>query len=49
MVENLAIFDFALDNDDMVPIATLELGQSSFFTHRDPAIVKWMNERTLDI
>ena len=49
MVENLAIFDFALDEDDMARIATLELGQSSFFSHRDPAIVKWMSERTLDI
>lgn len=49
MVENLAIFDFALDEDDMARIATLETGQSSFFSHRDPAIVKWMSERTLDI
>ncbi|MET2467013.1 aldo/keto reductase, partial [Ralstonia sp. SM1864_UCD524_TZ4] len=22
---------------------------SSFFSHRDPAIVKWMSERKLDI
>lgn len=49
MVENLAIFDFALDDDDMARIATLETGQSSFFSHRDPAIVKWMSERQLDI
>lgn len=49
MTENLAIFDFALDEDDMARIATLETGQSCFFSHRDPAIVKWMSERTLDI
>lgn len=49
MTENLAIFDFALDEDDMARIATLETGQSRFFSHRDPAIVKWMSERTLDI
>lgn len=49
MAENLAIFDFALDEDDMARIATLETGQSSFFSHRDPAIVKWISERTLDI
>lgn len=49
MVENLAIFDFALDEDDMARIATLEAGQSSFFSHRNPAIVKWMSERQLDI
>ncbi|OGB72823.1 MAG: 2,5-diketo-D-gluconic acid reductase [Burkholderiales bacterium RIFOXYC12_FULL_65_23] len=49
MTENLAIFGFALDEDDMARIATLETGQSRFFSHRDPAIVKWMSERTLDI
>jgi len=49
MVENLTIFDFALDEDDIARITTLETGQSSFFSHRDPAIVKWMRERVLDI
>lgn len=49
MAENLAIFDFALDDDDMARIATLETGTSSFFSHRDPAMVKWMAERRLDI
>jgi len=49
MVENLAIFDFALDDADMARIGTLETGQSSFFSHRDPAIVKWMSERQLDL
>jgi 2,5-diketo-D-gluconate reductase A len=49
MVENLAIFDFELDKDDMAKIATLDTGTSSFFSHRDPSIVKWMSERKLDI
>ena len=49
MVENLDIFDFALKDDDMAAIATLETGTSSFFSHRDPDIVKWMSERQLDI
>ena len=49
MVENLAIFDFQLDEADMTRIATLETGTSSFFSHRDPAIVKWMAERRLEI
>jgi len=49
MVENLAIFDFELDADDLAGIATLETGQSSFFSHRDPAMVKWMSERRLDL
>jgi 2,5-diketo-D-gluconate reductase A len=49
MAENLAIFDFELDMDDMAKIATLDTGTSSFFSHRDPSIVKWMSERKLDI
>ncbi len=49
MVENLTIFDFALDEADMARIATLETGQSSFFSHRDPAMVKCMSERRVDI
>ena len=49
MVENLSVFDFELDEDDMTQIASLETGQSAFFSHRDPAMVKWMAERKLDI
>lgn len=49
MVENLAIFDFELGTDDMTKISTLDTGTSSFFSHRDPKIVKWMSERKLNI
>jgi 2,5-diketo-D-gluconate reductase A len=49
MAENLEVFDFALDAAEMAGIATLETGVSSFFSHRDPAMVKWMQERRLDI
>ena len=49
MEENLAVFDFSLSEADMAAIATLETGKSSFFSHQDPAIVKWMSERRLDI
>jgi 2,5-diketo-D-gluconate reductase A len=49
MSENIAIFDFELDADDMTQIAKLDTGTSSFFSHRDPKIVKWMSERKLDI
>jgi 2,5-diketo-D-gluconate reductase A len=49
MVENLTVFDFALSHEDMTRIATLETGQSAFFSHRDPAIVKWMAERKLEL
>jgi len=49
MAENLAVFDFELSQEDMQTIATLETGTSSFFSHRDPAIVKWMSERKLGL
>jgi 2,5-diketo-D-gluconate reductase A len=49
MAENLDVFDFSLDDSEMASIATLETGTSSFFSHRDPAMVKWMSERKLDI
>ena len=49
MLENLAVFEFELSDDDMKAVATLETGASSFFSHRDPAIVKWMSERKLGL
>ncbi|RYF78290.1 MAG: aldo/keto reductase [Cytophagaceae bacterium] len=48
MVENFDVFNFELSADDMNVIATLETGSSSFFDHRDPAMVKWLGERKLD-
>jgi 2,5-diketo-D-gluconate reductase A len=49
MVENISIFDFELDDTDVARITALDTNTSSFFSHRDPAIVKWMSERKLDI
>jgi len=49
MLENLAVFDFELSEGDMQAVATLETGVSSFFSHRDPKIVKWMSERKLGL
>lgn len=49
MAENIAVFDFKLDDADMTDIAELDTNTSSFFSHRDPAIVKWMAERKLDL
>ncbi|MFL6862457.1 MAG: aldo/keto reductase [Allosphingosinicella sp.] len=48
MAENFAVFDFALDADDLAAIATLDRKASSFFDHRDPAMVKWLGTRKLD-
>ena len=44
MAENFDIFDFELTADEMIAIATLETGTSSFFDHRDPAMVKMLSE-----
>jgi len=44
MAENFDVFDFDLTDDDMRSIATLDTGTSSFFDHRDPAMVKWLSE-----
>jgi 2,5-diketo-D-gluconate reductase A len=49
MVENFTIFDFELAHEDMEAIATLDRKESSFFDHRDPAIVKWMGTRKLGL
>lgn len=38
--ENAAIFDFALNSDEMTAISGLDLKESSFFDHRDPEVVK---------
>jgi len=45
MVENFAVFDFALDEGEMASIVALDTRTSSFFDHRDPAIVKWLGTR----
>jgi diketogulonate reductase-like aldo/keto reductase len=47
MAENFAIFDFQLDDEDLATIATLDQKASSFFDHRDPAMVKWLGTRKL--
>jgi 2,5-diketo-D-gluconate reductase A len=44
MAENFNIFDFDLDASDMQLIATLETGESLFFDHRDPTMVKFLGE-----
>jgi 2,5-diketo-D-gluconate reductase A len=49
MAENIDIFGFELSEADMTRIAALDTNTSSFFSHRDPAIVKWMAERKLEI
>lgn len=47
MAQNFDIFDFDLDAGDLDAIAKLDQNASSFFDHRDPAMVKWLAERKL--
>lgn len=49
MEENLNIFDFELSDSDMQSIQTLDQKVSAFFDHRDPAIIKWLASRKLDL
>ena len=37
------IFDFELSKEDMEKIVTLNTDQSSFFSHRDPEMVRFLS------
>ena len=49
ITENFNIFDFELSSEDMDAIVALDTKKSLFFDHRDPAMVKWLASRELDI
>lgn len=49
MEENFDSLDFELSAEDMEAIKALDTKASSFFDHRDPAMVKWLGERKLDV
>jgi 2,5-diketo-D-gluconate reductase A len=48
IVENFDVFDFELRPEDMDAIAALDTKASSFFDHRDPAMVKMLAEARRD-
>ncbi|WP_020617298.1 aldo/keto reductase [Paenibacillus daejeonensis] len=48
IIENFNSFDFELNASDMEKIAGLDKGESAFFSHSDPEIVKWMDTLRLD-
>lgn len=48
MQENIDIFDFTLDIQDMSRITALDTATSAFFSHRDPAMVEWLSDRVVD-
>lgn len=41
MEENLQVFDFVLEPEDINRISALDKKQSSFFSHNDPTTVEW--------
>jgi 2,5-diketo-D-gluconate reductase A len=49
MIENINVFDFELNAEDLAAITTLDTKTSCFFDHRDPEKVKWLGERKLDV
>ena len=49
MAENLAIFDFALDDADLAAIATLDMGASQFLDHQAVETVKWMKTLVVNV
>jgi 2,5-diketo-D-gluconate reductase A len=48
MQENFNSLDFELNTEEMEMIKSLDTAESSFFDHRDPAMVKWLGERKLN-
>ncbi|MCM3512569.1 aldo/keto reductase [Carnobacterium inhibens] len=46
MIQNFDVFDFALTDEDMDAILTLNQGESLFFSHYDPDLVKTLTKRS---
>jgi 2,5-diketo-D-gluconate reductase A len=48
ITENFDVFDFELSGEDMDAISELNEGESLFFSHRDPEVVKQQSETEFD-
>lgn len=49
MQENIAVLDFELSDADMNKITAMDTATSSFFSHRDPAMVEWLTARKMNV
>ena len=49
MAQNIDVFDFELTDEDKAKIATLNVGESQFFSHADPQMIKWMAGRHMGV
>jgi 2,5-diketo-D-gluconate reductase A len=47
MAQNLDVFDFTLTDAELAQIAGLDEGESQFFDHRDPAMVRRLSSSRL--
>ncbi|MFD8695452.1 aldo/keto reductase [Kitasatospora purpeofusca] len=48
MAQNIDVFDFELDNEQMAAVAALDTGTTLFFDHHDPEMVAWLSKRRLE-
>jgi 2,5-diketo-D-gluconate reductase A len=48
MAQNIDVFDFELNHDQMTQIAALDTDTTLFFDHHDPEMVAWLSKRRLD-
>lgn len=44
MAENIDVFNFVLDEEDMLEIMELDTSESLFFSHQNPEMVEWFDE-----
>ena len=49
MAENMDVFDFSLSDEDKTAIATLNIGESQFFSHSDPNMIKMLADTKLNL
>ncbi|KHK98777.1 2,5-diketo-D-gluconic acid reductase [Microbacterium mangrovi] len=47
MAQNIDVFDFELSDDEMARIVELHTGESQFFDHAAPDMVRWLSARRL--